>query len=279
MLRWFGSLELFVLFQLIWSPVGSITQAHAQTGCTDTNNTNLGTLAVHGNLATGTCTFGGVPASGFTIGNVANSGATLFNVSFFGRDGGQENPTALTCTGTGTIVGGNTVNLNNGEGCAISATFDISGTILTLTGNIARTGTTVTTTGFVVTGGLFTLPAATATGPTAQDKSNITAALQNSLITVTPGLLSGGLPLKGNSGGNGNGIAFSPTGLGFARSSINSANPMDRDYGAAFAPQGYFAYRGARQRNNGFNFSVDLNQMAKAANDNEAAALGYGENG
>ena len=141
----------------------------------------------------------------------------------------------------------------------------------TVSGTTARMVIEITVSGG---GTLFDLTSATVTitngaaGPTAQDKSNITAALQNSLNSVTPGLLSGGLPLNGT-GGNGNGVTFSPTGLGFARSSINSANPMDRDYGAAFAPQGYFARGDTRQRGNGFNFSVDLQQMLAS---NSAAA-------
>ncbi len=47
---------------------------------------------------------------------------------------------------------------------------------------------------------------------------------------------------------------------------------MDRDYGPAFAPKGYFAHRDTRQRNNGFNFSID--PQALAAKD--SLGLGHG---
>ncbi len=47
---------------------------------------------------------------------------------------------------------------------------------------------------------------------------------------------------------------------------------MDRDYGAAFANQGYFARHGtSRHRNNGFNFSINPQAMAANAKRKEAA--------
>jgi hypothetical protein len=131
-----------------------------------------------------------------------------------------------------------------------------------------------------VSGGAYGAAIAVTTSLTAQDKSNTVAALQSSLNSVTPGLLNGVLPLNGNGAGGSNGVTFTPTGLGFSRSSLISANPMDRQYGPAYADKGYFAHRDKRQGNNGFNFSVDLNQMARVSKDNEAAdALGYGVNG
>lgn len=277
-LRWFAGAALFILFQLVWSPVGSVSQAQAQTSCTDTSNNGLGTLAIQGNLATGLCTFGGVPASGFTIGNISNPGGPNFNVSFTGRDAGAESPTSLICTGTFATNNGSTITLNDGDSCAVNATFDINGTILTLTGNIARATNTVTTTGFVVSGGAFgPFPS---TGPTAQDKSNIVAGLQSAFNSATPGLLEN-LNGNGGAGAGGNGVSFAPTGLGFSQGAFDAANPMDREFGAAFAPQGYFDGGQTHRAGNGFNFSVDLNRLANAGNESrhDTGELGYGTGG
>lgn len=69
------------------------------------------------------------------------------------------------------------------------------------------------------------------------NNSDTTAALQNSLDTTSQGILdNNGLPLGNGGGGGSNGATFAPTGLGFAVSRADDGNPLDRRFGAAFAP-------------------------------------------
>lgn len=108
------------------------------------------------------------------------------------------------------------------------------------------------------------------------DKPNTIAALQSTFNSATPGLLDSFESFR-TLAPNGNGITFAPTGLGFVQSGIDSANPMDRDYGALFSPRGYFDGGQKLRSGNGFKFSVDLNQLARgAANENEASLAAYG---
>jgi outer membrane autotransporter protein len=116
------------------------------------------------------------------------------------------------------------------------------------------------------------------------NNSDTTAALQNSLDTTSQGILdNNGLPLGNGGGGGSNGATFAPTGLGFAVSRADDGNPLDRRFGAAFAPQGYFAKDNLADRGNGFNFSVDLQQMLSAGaageSKSQTGALDYGMHG
>ena len=102
------------------------------------------------------------------------------------------------------------------------------------------------------------------TGPNALTTTNTINSFQ-SAFNSGPGIFTGGFGDGGGAGAPSNGVNFTPTGLSFNRSPIGSANPMDRDFGPAFAPQGYFAHRAVRHRNNGFNFSIDPQAMASSS--------------
>ena len=120
-------------------------------------------------------------------------------------------------------------------------------------------------------------PAAPSTGRiNSQDKSNITAALQSSFNSATPGLLDGsGIPTNGNGATNGAGLTFAPNNLGLAPR-LDTTDPFARQFGFTNEQQGILGLV-QRRSNKGINFSVDLQQMAAAARkraSENAAALG-----
>jgi outer membrane autotransporter protein len=175
------------------------------------------------------------------------------------------------CVGAGCdgFPGNNNIRCvpNNGA-CAISFSYtDNNGATRTFSGNFAAGSNTLTNAQLSVPGG------GGGAGPTASQRTQTVTSLQNSFNSVTPSVLgTDGLGINSNGlGVNGNGVNFTPSGLSFNRSSIDSSNPLDRDYGAAFTDKGYFARHGqSRHRNNGFNFSMNLQQMAVNAKRKEA---------
>ncbi len=269
-LRGLVGAALFVLFQVVWSPVGSVSPASAQTTCPDQTITDPANILVHGNLADGTCVAGGAqPANGFQL-------AINFGNDFVirGRDASAfENATSLTCPG-GSVGAGQVVSFAGAGACSMTATFDIGGTIVTVTADLAADGggpEIFTATNILITGGAFGFPA---DGLTAQDKSSTTAALQDAFNAATPGALDG-LPLNGTVNGAANGFSLAPSALGVASSSMDNGDPFTRRFGLAGDQHGILGL--AQQRSNkGFNFSVDLQSLMARARGNgtaDAAAL------
>ncbi len=268
----------------------SISPVHALVNCTGVPN-NAGGLGLgwEFNVNTGTCsnTFPGQPGFFFQtspsgINSLAAAGAPVGT--------GFSSCSATSDNLAGNVdLDGNTVACDTGGvptfAAAAGVTYNFVLTLvgrddgITYTVRITMTAdagiNTHTVAAMSVSGGVF--DPATSTGPTASQRSQTTTSLQNSFNSVTPSVFgTNGLGLNdGGTGGNGNGVNFMPTGLGIARSSIDSANPLDRDYGAAFADQGWFARNDhGLSRNKGFNFSFNPQALAANTKRKESEAAG-----
>lgn len=278
-LRWVAGVVMFVLFQLVWTPAGSVSPASAQTfTCTGADVPTNSTIVAF-DSSTNTCT-------------ITNGGAlpTTANTLFFQTRPANIPDAFVSALGTGgATVDNDSLNVGGFAGASI-------GTFLIVNNDFPDGGITATATQTFAVGlctmniamtraGAASLDVTAASvtcqsaGPNAQDKSNTVAALQGSFNSATPGVLDT-LNGAGGNGQGGNGVTFAPTGLGFAQSGIDSANPMDRQFGSAFAPKGYFDGGQKQRSGDGFNFSVNLNKLPySAANDNDAGVLGYGTGG
>ncbi len=258
-----------------------VAPAQAQTvvACPGANSSNSASR-VSFTLPNGPCVIedgsaSGAPSNTLNFGVRVTGGIDIYQFRERGAGGGATDVAFASCLiagVAGTVVGSRCerqVNLTNVNPPGpvyshsgvqttggVTYTFDVTTTSIAADSNVGITTATVT----------FTTPA---TGPSASDKSNTVAALQSSFDAATPGLLDN-LPVNGDNEQGGNGVTFAPTGLAFSLGRGDTNNPLDRDYGTAFADTGYFAGGQTRQRGNGFNFSVDMRALARSANSRAA---------
>jgi len=281
-LHGFAGLFLFALFTLIWSPIGSVSPASAQTvTCTGVDIPTTNTLIAF-DSNTNNCAItnvGGLPTTaGVLFFQTRPVNAPDAYVSALGTGAATIPNDSLTVNGvSGVNAGANLVvatDFADGSFTA-TATQTFAAGLCTMTVSITRAGAA----SLDITAASVTCPTG-GSGLTNRDRSNITGSLSNSLNQVGGSIFDDeGVSIFG--GGSGSGLSLTPTGLGVRQNTQSYPHspipydPLRPDAERAMGGIG-LAARDAQGPNKGFNFRMDLQQMLANGAKDDALGLGAG---